>query len=158
MPCFADDEHLMGEVQAAEVIFPGVLQGAAQGADGGAALFQLLLGGGVFALQRQEKPALLYIGQAKLRQNVQRGHGPGGDDVKALPQALFLNIVLRPGGHGGDGDVQRLTALLDEADALGGAVQGRDVEGRVVALQRHGGEARAAAYIQYFFAGKVRAV
>lgn len=73
MARLADEEDLMGEVQAAQVIFPGALQRAAQGADGGAALFQLLLGGGIFALQRKEEAPLLYIGQTKLRQNVQRG-------------------------------------------------------------------------------------
>ena len=146
----------MGVVHPPDGIFPGALQRAAQGADGRAALLHLLVAGGVFALEGQEQPAHLQIGQAQLGQHVQRGHGPGDHDIKAFPHGLFLDIFLCPAGDRGDGDVQGVAALLDEPDALGGGIQGGDVKLGVIALQRHGGKARAAADVQHFFALKIR--
>ena len=146
----------MGIIHTADLVLLGILQLAAQSPDGRATLLDLLLGGFIFGLEGQEQAAHLQIGQAQLGKDVQRCHGPGHHDVKALADALFLDVLLGTAGDGGDRDVQRIAAFLDELDALAGTVQRGDVKIGIVALEGHGGESGAAADIQNLFALKFR--
>ena len=61
-------------------------------------LVQLLLA--VYRLHGQKHASHLNKGETQLTQKPQLGHGSGGDNVKAVPPALYQGLLLRPGVDG----------------------------------------------------------
>ena len=143
----------MGHVGAGDGVVNLLFHLAPQGADAALGLRQLLFQ--VAAFHGNEGPALFYIGQAQLTQQVQPGHRPGESKVEALAEAG--GNLLRPGMDAVHVIKAQLpTGVFQEVDALIQTVQQGQLHGGAGDLQGKAGEAGAGAHVNDLLAGKIR--